>query len=167
MTAPTSEPRTSEQRALGAVEGIYITPTASAVPKAVPSARAVPGRGLEGDRYFDGSGTYSQTPGAGRQLTAIDEAALRSLETDHGIKIEPGASRRNLTIRGADLPSLVGKRFWIGEVLCEGMRECPPCGHLESLSAPGVARALIHRGGLRMEIIQGGTIRVGDEIRRT
>jgi MOSC domain-containing protein YiiM len=150
---------------LGTVEGIFITPEARGPIHAVERVRAVEGRGLEGDRYHAGIGTYSQTPGTGRQMTLIDAAALDALQAEHGIALAPGASRRNLVVRGADLDALIGRRFWIGEVLCEGMRACPPCGHLETLAGPGVAKALIGRGGLRAEIRRSGTIRVGDAIR--
>lgn len=150
---------------LGTVEGIYTTPEARGAMRALESVRAVEGRGLEGDRYFARIGTYSQTPGTGRQVTLIDAAALEALQAEHGITLAPGASRRNLVVRGVDLDGLIGKRFWIGEALCEGMRACPPCGHLESLAGPGVAKALLGRGGLRAEIRQSGTIRVGDKIK--
>jgi MOSC domain-containing protein YiiM len=150
---------------LGTVEGIYITAEARAPMCALESVRAVEGRGLEGDRYHAGIGTYSQTPGGGRHVTLIDGAVLDALVSDHGITLAPGASRRNLVVRGADLDGLIGKQFWIGEALCEGIRACPPCAHLETLAGPGVAKALIGRGGLRAEICQSGTIRRGDAIR--
>jgi hypothetical protein len=35
---------------------------------------------------------------------------------------------------------------------------------LEKLSVKGAARGLIHRGGLRAEIVKGDVIRVGDVI---
>jgi MOSC domain-containing protein YiiM len=152
-------------RPLGTVEGIFITPAAGAPMRSVESVRAVEGLGLEGDRYHQAIGTFSKTPGGGRHLTMIDAAALEALETEHGIALEPGASRRNLVARGVDLLDLIGKRFWVGDVLCEGIRECPPCGHLESLTSKGVLQGLTDRGGLRVEIRQSGTIKIGDAIR--
>lgn len=147
------------------MEAIFVTPAATAPMRRVEGCRAVEGRGLEGDRYFDGAGTFSQTPGTGRHLTLIDAAALGALEAEHGIRLAPEESRRNLITSGISLPGLIGKRFWIGEVLCEGMRECPPCTHLESLTQPGVLRGLAHSGGLRAEIRRGGTLRAGDPVR--
>ena len=67
--------------------------------------------------------------------------------------------------RGIDLNALVGKRFVIGEVECVGQRLCEPCAHLERLTEPGTLRGLIHRGGLRADVLTDGTLRVGDEIR--
>jgi MOSC domain-containing protein YiiM len=62
------------------------------------------------------------------------------------------------------LNHLVGREFTVGAVLLRGTRLCEPCAHLEALSAPGVQRALAHRGGLRAEVVAGGTVRVGDAI---
>jgi MOSC domain-containing protein YiiM len=156
---------TPPEQPLGIVEGIFITPAASAPMRSVENARAVEGLGLEGDRYHQVIGTFSKTPGGGRHLTMIDAAALEALETEHGIALEPGASRRNLVTRGVSLLDLIGERFWVGDVLCEGIRECPPCGHLESLTTEGVLLGLTDRGGLRVEIRQSGTIKIGDSIR--
>jgi MOSC domain-containing protein YiiM len=165
VTGANSVARGAGEDAPGTLQAIYLTPTAAAPMQAVEEACAVAGRGLEGDRYFTGSGAYSATPGTGRQLTIIDQAALVAVERDHGVRLAPGATRRNLVTRGVDLNSLVGRRFWIGEVLCEGMRPCPPCDYLERLTQPGVMRALVDRGGLRVDIRQGGTLRVGDRVR--
>jgi MOSC domain-containing protein YiiM len=153
-----------DRRPLGTVEGIYLAQAGREPVYARQEAKAVAGRGLQGDRYFTQTGTFSGTPGTGRQLTMIDAATLEALEREHGIHLAPGATRRNLVTRGVDLSQLLGKRFWVGEVLCQGMRACPPCAHLESLTQPGLVNALLDRGGLRVDILQGGTIRVGAEV---
>jgi hypothetical protein len=44
------------------------------------------------------------------------------------------------------------------------MRLCEPCDYLEGLTTKGVLAGLIHRGGLRADIISGGTLRVGNVI---
>ena len=73
-------------------------------------------------------------------------------------------SRRNLLTRGVDLDRLVGARFRVGEVECEGIELCEPCRHLEGLTYPGVLRGLVHRGGLRAAILEDGEIAVGDPV---
>ena len=110
---------------------------------------AIAGQGLQGDRYADGNGTFgSGRPGSA--LTLVDAAVLDSLdrEVDH---------RRNVVVRGTDLNALVGREFMLGEVRCRGRRLCEPCAHLDRLNGGGVLRPLVHRGGLRADIIRGGT----------
>ena len=117
------------------------------------SSRAISGQGLAGDRYADGRGTFaSGRPGSA--LTLIEAGVLDELgPIDH---------RRNVVVRGTDLNALVGRRFTLGEVVCEGRRLCEPCLHLDKLNDGGVLRPLVHRGGLRADIVEGGTVRVGD-----
>jgi MOSC domain-containing protein YiiM len=125
----------------------------------------VAGRGLEGDRYFLHEGTYSETPGTGRDITFIASEAIEEVARDHNIRLAPGESRRNVTTKGIDLNALVDKEFRAGEVVLRGMRLCEPCEYLQGHTGKdGLRKALVHRGGLRADIISGGTIRVGDEI---
>jgi MOSC domain-containing protein YiiM len=142
----------------GRVEGIFIASAAEAPIVTLSEASAVAGRGLEGDRYYDGAGTFSPGGGSGRHLTLVDAAALEEAG------VEPSESRRNVVVRGIDLDALMGRAFRIGEVECVGRRRCEPCAHLQRLTRPGVLRALVHRGGLRADIVTGGTLRVGDEV---
>ncbi len=149
----------------GSVEAIHIAPEAAKPLESVPQIRAIPGEGLEGDRYFRKIGTYSNHPGSGREVTLIEAEAIEALARETGITLPPGASRRNITTRGVPLSHFVGKRFRVGEVLLEGTRLCEPCRHLEGLTQQGVLAGLVHRGGLRTVIVEGGTIRVGDVVR--
>lgn len=130
----------------------------------VNAVRAVPGRGLEGDRYFEGQGTYSGTKGSGRSVTLIEEESLEALARDYGVQLDPGESRRNIVTRNAPLNHLVGREFRIGEVFFRGMRLCEPCSHLAELSGAEVIPGLVHRGGLRADILNEGIIRVSDKL---
>ncbi|MDP9384870.1 MAG: MOSC domain-containing protein, partial [Actinomycetota bacterium] len=126
----------------------------------VPEAVAVAGAGLAGDRYSTDLGTFeSRRPGTA--LTLVDAELLDGLSRQLG---RPVDHRRNVVVRGTDLNALVGRRFRLGEVLCEGRRLCEPCAHLERLNGGGVLRPLVHRGGLRADIVAGGTLRVGDAL---
>ena len=151
----------------GKLLGIYIAPRKTAALESLDEAELVLGKGLEGDRYFKKAGTFSfaNPKGPGREITLIEEEALTAAERDYGIKLAPAESRRNLITRGVALNHLVGRRFRVGGVELRGVRLCEPCGHLEKLTRPGVAKAFVHRGGLRVEIIRGGALRVGDPIR--
>jgi MOSC domain-containing protein YiiM len=148
----------------GEVVGIFVANAMGAPMRELDEANAVAGAGLEGDRYRDGAGFYTPIPGP-RQLTLIEEETLAHLAAEHGIAFAPHESRRNLTTRGIRLNDLVGKRFTIGQVLCEGIRLCPPCNRLEELTGKPVLAPLVDRGGLRADILDDGVIRRGDTIR--
>ena len=147
------EPPSAREPGRGTVEALVLAPAAEAPVRAVPEAVAVAGRGLEGDRYEEGQGTFaSGRPGSA--LTLIEAAVLDELgPVDH---------RRNVVVRGTDLNALVGREFTLGELRCRGSRLCEPCLHLDKLNGGGVLRPLVHRGGLRADIVTGGTVRVGD-----
>jgi MOSC domain-containing protein YiiM len=142
----------------GRVEGIFVAAENGALPKPVESARALAGKGLEGNRYFFADGDA----GPGRALTLIAAEALEGLERDTGIVLEAAASRRNVLTRGVDVNALVGMRFRIGEIECVGVELCEPCSHLESLTQPGIRKGLVHRAGLNADILTDGEIAVGD-----
>lgn len=146
------------------VEGIHLAPTAGAPMRSVPQVRAISGVGLEGDRYAMNAGTYSDDPGTGRQITLAEAEVLDELRAEKGIDLAQGAIRRNVTTRGIRLNDLVGKRFLVGEVLCEGTRLCEPCQYMSDLVGQPVLRPLAHRGGLRADILSDGVIRVGDTV---
>jgi MOSC domain-containing protein YiiM len=149
---------------MGIVVSLHIAPSAAAPMISVPEVKGVSGRGLEGDRYFTRLGTYSNTPGSGREVTLIELEAIDALERDYEIALEPGHARRNIVVRGVPLNHLVGQVFSIGAVVLRGARLCEPCGHLEKLTSKKVLRAMIHRGGLRAEIVTGGMLHNGDAI---
>jgi MOSC domain-containing protein YiiM len=143
----------------GEVVEIYLGPAGM-----VPDARAVAGRGLEGDRYSNGTGFFWEAGKNGQDLTLIESEALEALARETGIVLTPADARRNLVTRGIRLNALVGRRFRVGAVECYGQRLCPPCDHLQHLTQPGVLRGLLDRGGLRADIVRGGPIAIGDEV---
>ena len=148
----------------GTVVSINIAPEAEATMQSVNEARAIPGRGLEGDRYCVGNGTFSKAK-PDRELTLIEAEAIEALRSEFQVEFDLSASRRNLVTRGVPLNHLVGKEFWIGEVKARGLRLCEPCAHLQRLSHPKVLPGLVHRGGLRAQILSEGTIRVGVSVK--
>jgi MOSC domain-containing protein YiiM len=133
--------------------------------RSVANAQVIVGKGLEGDRYYSKLGTYSNQPGSGRDVTLIEIEAIDGLKRDYEVQLDPGQSRRNIVTRGIALNHLVEQEFRIGDVVLRGTRLCEPCAHMEKLTVKGAMRGLIHRGGLRAEIIKGGTIRIGDVIK--
>ena len=150
----------------GEVVAIHIASGAGAPMHELPGIEALAGEGLAGDRYRDGTGFYSSTPAepGARELTLIEAESLEAVLSETGITLEPAEHRRNITTRAIVLEPLIGQRFRIGEVICEGVRNCPPCNHLVDVTGKKVMKPLVHRGGIRARIVQGGWIRVGDPI---
>jgi MOSC domain-containing protein YiiM len=146
------------------VHSIHIAPTGEAKLDTVPEVRAVAGRGLEGDRYFNVSGTYSKHDGPDREVTLIEIEALEGLRNEYGIDLAPEETRRNIVTRGVALNHLVGREFQVGEAVFRGIRLCEPCGHLEKMCGKPARAGLVHRGGLRAQIVRDGMVRSGDPI---
>jgi MOSC domain-containing protein YiiM len=154
---------------MGRIEAIHIASGASAPMQPLDAVEAVVGSGLAGDRYFEGVGFYSERPTApgAREVTLFEAEVLELLATEYRITLSAADHRRNLTTRGVRLDDLLGRRFRVGDVLLEGVKDCPPCDHLEGLVGKPVLQPLVNRGGLRARIVEGGTIRVGDRIQAT
>jgi MOSC domain-containing protein YiiM len=152
----------------GWVEAVAIADRAEAPMQQVTTAQAIPGRGLDGDRYANRIGTFTPRSGrgSGYDLTLIEAEVLDELTLPDGHRLEYAEARRNIITRGIDLNTLVGQRFKVGDVECVGRRLCEPCAHLERLTHKGVLRKLIHRGGLRADILTTGNITVGAAIER-
>jgi MOSC domain-containing protein YiiM len=129
------------------------------------AVRAIPGCGLEGDRYFKETGSFSRWPGARREVSLIAVESIDAIAREFGIVMNAGEHRRSIVTQGVNLDSLIGKKFRVGEVILQGERPCLPCKHVERLVAPGLFDALKkHGGGLRAFVLEEGVIRVGDEI---
>jgi MOSC domain-containing protein YiiM len=158
----------------GTLEAIFIGPTKAGPMQRVESAQAVAAKGLTGDRYCTGDGTFSDWPGAAAnssaidpetQVTLIEAEAVEAVNRDCELAFEAAQSRRNLLVRGVPLNHLVGREFQVGPVRLRGIKLCEPCGHLEKLTLPRLKQALLHRGGLRAEILTNGELKPGDMVR--
>jgi MOSC domain-containing protein YiiM len=144
----------------GVVDAIYLAARESGATAPVDEVEAVPGHGLVGDRYW-----FENEAGSGEAITLIQAEAIEGFRADTGVELDPGEHRRQVVTRGIDLNALVGQRFRVGDVECEGVELCEPCNHLRKVTGkPEVLRGLVHRGGLRADILRGGTIRPGDAV---
>src|SRR3954447_17698568 len=148
----------------GRLVGIYTTAEAAKPLEPSTEIGATPGVGLDGDRYSTAVGTYSNRPGPHRQVTFIEREVTANVNAESGVELAESETRRNLVTEGVPLLHLIGRTFRVGDVVFRGIKSCPPCAHLEQLTRPGVRAALENRGGLRAEIVRGGTLRIGDEI---
>jgi MOSC domain-containing protein YiiM len=155
LPSPSPAPATT-----GTVVTINIAATAGEPTQRLQDAKALAGQGLAGDRHLVGQGTFpSHMPGSA--LTLIDAEVCESFDPP----LEAHEHRRNLVTRGINLNGLVGREFMIGEVRCRGMRLCEPCTVVQGYSSRAVLRPLVHRGGVRADILTTGTIHNGDPVR--
>jgi len=147
----------------GIVESIHIASDAEKPTQAVAAVAAIPGVGLEGDRYALKKGTFYK-PQPDYELTLIEAEAIEALRREYSVELAAGEARRNLVTRDVPLNHLVGKEFMIGDVRIRGIRLCEPCEHLQQLTGRQVVKGLRHRGGLRAQVLTAGTIRAGDKV---
>ena len=147
----------------GTVESIHIASAAQGPTQALAQVVAIPGAGLEGDRYALKLGTFYK-PGPDYELTLIEAESIEALQRDYQIELSAGESRRNIVTRNVPLNHLVGREFAIGDVRIRGLRLCEPCDHLQTITGKPVLKGLLHRGGLRAQILTPGTIHVGDAV---
>ncbi len=144
-------------RAQGRVEAIYVAAVHGELPHEIDVAVAHAGRGIEGDRNFDDMDSC--------HITLIEAEAFDGLQARHGFAITPLESRRQVLVRGIDLGELIGRRFQVGDVECEGEERCEPCNDLARMvQTQAVLRGLLHTG-LRARIVKSGSIRPGDTVR--
>lgn len=146
----------------GTVEHIHIAAKPGAPAYEIQSVRAVAGGGLDGDRNSRREGEKRDAESC--DLTLIEAEAIEAAAREHDIHLVPGESRRNVTTRGIRLNDLVGKEFRIGEVRARGVELCEPCSHLVKVTGKQLIKALVHRGGLRADVLTTGKIAVGDAI---
>lgn len=152
----------------GRVVAIYTAVEAGSAMQHRDEVRAVPGRGLEGDRYFAGDGRFSYRRVPGREvteLTLIESEVIQCLRLEWGLNVEEADSRRNLVTYGVALNDLVGCEFDVGDVRLRGASLCEPCVSLiKSPEHRHLLRALAHKGGLRAQVLTEGTISLGDSL---
>lgn len=156
---------------IGTVERIFTAPDAELEMVERSDVEAVAGSGLRGDRYFSEieTGTFAtwgpdEERPDGYDLTLIEREAIEGIEREADVELAPGEHRRNIITRDAALNHLVGKRFRVGDAICRGDRLCEPCGYLQDHIEKDVLEPLAHRGGLRADILESGTIRPSDVI---
>ena len=151
---------------MGKVVAVHVVPQPGGPEVTLDQATLVPGRSIEGDHH------HAQPSGdPASEVTLIEAEAVAAMNANTGLSIEASATRRNIVTQGVDLNSLVGKRFFIGDALLEGIEACEPCASLgrrlatASVSAPSIVRELADCGGLRAHVVEGGTVIAGTQIR--
>ena len=147
----------------GQLVAIYVSPVRSAPMQHIESVVAEAGCGLVGDRNHRAGARGRAKPRG--EVTLIESEAVAAAVADYGLTFDASSSRRNLVTVGVPLNHLVGRVFRVGSTVLRGIELCEPCSHLEKLTVRGIEEALRHRGGLRAQILEGGTLAVGNTIR--
>lgn len=137
------------------VTAIHLAPGRRLRVRAVDHARAETGHGLTGDRYEDARH---------RHLTVQSATQLADAATRWGRPIEPGSTRRNLTVSHGEVPTAPGARLRVGELELEVVRIAAPCRILDDSVGQGAAEALRRRAGAVCRVLAGGDVRVGDVV---
>ena len=151
--------------ATGIVVALFTVDRRAAPMKKVDQLYALAGRGIKGDRYFLGTGTYSKIPEPGRQVTLIKSEVLESLKNKLEINVKPEESRRNILTQGIEINDLIGTEFYVGTVRLRAHRITQPCLYLENLlDQPGLYKELWDNGGISCEILSDGVIKERDII---
>lgn len=150
----------------GSVFDIYIADNPKSKMQSIPKASLVAGKGLEGDRYFDGKGTFSEklknNPAV--ELSLIEKEEIDKFNITHNQSHNYGDFRRNIVTEGFRLNDYVGKEFTIGNIKLKGIRLCEPCPYLAETVNPLVLPHMLGVAGLRAQIITSGTIKQGDSV---
>ncbi len=149
----------------GFVAGIYVASCKHGEQIPVTSAQLIAGKGITGDRFY-----ANRKKQVRLNLTLIEAEAIERFNFRYGENIQPSASRRNVITRHIRLNELVGRCFYIGQVLCKGWELCEPCIVMarqfsgSRLPHTEIIRAFQNRGGLRAEILTGGVINLSDPV---
>ena len=141
---------------MGEVVSIHIVRQRNGALESVERATVQTNYGLQGD--------WRSRRNRSGQLTLIEAEVLTEVEHLLGAPIPPGASRRQVVVRGVNLNDLIGQRIRIGEVHVFVETPCDPCSRMEETIGAGARNALEGRGGVRCFVLAGGELAVGDSI---
>ncbi len=150
----------------GIIETILISGSAGGEVVSQSSVKLEIGRGIVGDMYYLSKGTYSKKLEKSHdfEITLIEREEIDAFNQATGLDYGVGAFRRNLVTRGIRLNDLAGKEFSIGDVKFKGIRLCEPCAYLSGLLGPEIMDLMVHKAGLRAQILVDGSIEVYDSI---
>lgn len=159
---PTLRERLARVPQVGALRWIGLRPAREAPMRVVEEARALEGRGLEGDRAAERGKI-----GGKRQVTLVQHEHLDVVAALTGRpSVEPERLRRNLVVGGVNLVALKRMRFAVGdEVVLEGSGPCEPCAKMDAALGDGGFHAMRGHGGITARVVRGGHVRIGDAVR--
>lgn len=149
----------------GKIIDIFIVEKRGGIPESKSSVAVEAGKGVVGDRYYSGTGTFSQKLAGNpkKEITFVASEEIDAFNAGQGLSLGYGELRRNVITQGIDLNGLVGKEFSVGGVRFKGIETCEPCSYLAKNVHEKVLPHLVNRAGLRAAVLSSGTLAVGDE----
>ena len=147
------------------IDAIFVSPSKGQPMTSPQTIQAVAGKGLEGDRYFLGTGYYSGDKVWDAHLTLMEREAIDTANAAQSKQFTPEMLRRNIITKNVKVKELIGKRFRIGEAVFEGWKEWPPCSYIAGMNdCQELLKLFAHSSGIGVNIVESGTISVGDAI---
>ena len=138
------------------VVSIHVAPATRLAMRSVEAAELRTAGGIVGDRYENARHRHVS-------LQSTEDLAASSVAL--GATIDPGTTRRNLTVSGPTLPTTPGTRIALGDAVeLEVVRVAAPCRIMDDAVGPGAHRAMRHRGGVICRVLRGGPIATGDRV---
>jgi MOSC domain-containing protein YiiM len=136
-------------------DGAAVVPTTDA-----DEVRLVAGKGIVGDRF------YGRAAHMDAAVTLLAIEGLEAMAEELGVApFDPLLTRRNVVLRGAELPPLLGQEIVVesrGDAvrLLVG-RPANPCAWMDRMLAPGAHAAMRGRGGVRCRVLADGVLHRG------
>ena len=146
------------------IERIFLAAQPGGTLIEMPQIRVRAGAGIEGDRYFDAKDE------PGQNITLVEAEVIEAFNVNFGTRHELSCTRRNLITRGIRLSQLLGREFAIGSVRLRRIELCEPCIGLgealasDAVSPAAVVKYLLHRAGIRADVLSSGTIATGAKL---
>ncbi len=150
----------------GRIHAIYISAFANGPLTLLRQAHLEAGRGIVGDRYYNGNGTFSELLADKplKDLTLIEKEAVDAFNRQQGLALSYAGFRRNIITRDIRLNELVDRAFYLGNVRLRGIMLCEPCPHLASVLHEKVMPEMLGKSGLRAQILSSDRISINDII---
>ena len=148
------------------VKEILVTAKAGDNLYAIEVANLISGKGIEGDRYFNSLGTFTQALQESKdfEVTLIEQEEIAAFNKTTQLNYPNQKFRRNIVTQGVKLNDLVGKEISIGQARLKVIRLCEPCAYLTELLGQAVMDHLVHKAGIRAVIIASGQVKAGDSL---
>jgi len=146
------------------VSSIYLAPEGGHPMVRVNNVEARRDQGLVGDRYASRKGFWQNIAKPSSIVRDVSIINSRDIVNSGFLESE---TRRNIVVTGDfTLSELIGKTFYIGEVMFLGTDDCAPCRRPSDLCGkPGFAKIFADKGGLRARVLNDAVLRVSDHFR--